>query len=507
MLNTKAKFEGQRKAIVAASIEDKKLEIAAIARIMERIKAAREDPITFIELVMRDPSGNPLVLKDWQKQVVLSFKNESNTIVQAPRSHGKSSLMIGFLLWAIGCNPNIRIKLFCQNDKRAKERLFEIKANLENNPAYKLVFPDTKPAVGGEWSKSAIIIQRSQNLKDSTVEAMGIETSATGGRCEIIVLDDVCDLRSSVVYPTLRDKIITKFMGELIPMLDPGGKVIAIATPWARQDLTAVLADNHEFKSLIFRVGNDKDPYAPLWPERWPREELVKLRATQGPIEFDRAYRCMAYSADAVPCKPEWIRYYNKEILGDPHKLICIQAYDLAIGEKENADYFAGVTILYSQERNIAFVADAFHDHLSFSAQAQRIVDNYVRWSADRVIIERVGLGGGLENFLREKSPIQLPLVAYKPRGDKQRRFMEASPWLEDGHVYFHPNLDPQRNVLVDNNGDIITEMLEFPIGRHDDLCDAFVEAIWGCEEFKLQTMDEGWMDGGAVRARMTTIG
>ncbi len=179
----------------------------------------------------------------------------------------------------------------------------------------------------------------------------------------------------------------------------------------------------------------------------------------------------------------------------------------MAIGEKENADYFAGVTLLYDQTRNVAFVADAFHDHLSFSAQAQRIVDQYIRWSPDRVIIERVGLGGGLENFLREKSPITLPLVAYKPRGDKQRRFMEASPWLEDGHIYFHPNLDPQRNVLLDASGDIVTELLEFPIGRHDDFVDALVEAIWGLDEFKLQTMDEGWLDGGSLRARMTTVG
>jgi predicted phage terminase large subunit-like protein len=507
-MDTKDKFERERRENAIDAIKDQdKLVAAATARIIQTIKTAREDPCAFIEFVMRDPQGNALKLKEWQKEVINSFKTNSKTIVQASRAHGKSTLMIGFLLWCIGNDPNIRIKLFCQNDKRAKERLFEIKSNIENNQAFKLVFPDIKPMQKAEWSKSAIIVARTADLKDATVEALGIETSATGGRASVIVLDDCCDLRSSCVYPTLRDKIITKFMGELLPMLDPGGKVIAIATPWHQQDLTAVLAKNTEFKSLIFRVGNDKDPYEPLWPERWPREELMHIRATQGPMEFDRAYRCVAYSSEMVPCKPEWIKFYNKELLGDPHKLICVQAYDLAIGEKENADYFAGVTILYDQTRNIAFVADAFHAHLSFSAQAQKIVDQYIRWNPDRVIIERVGLGGGLENFLREKSPITLPIVAYKPRGDKQRRFMEASPWLEDGHVYFHPNLDPQRNVLLDESGDLISELLEFPIGRHDDYCDAWVEAIWGLEEFKLTTMDEGWLDGGSLRARMTTVG
>lgn len=837
-------------AIESVSDVDK-LQTAAVAKLMSQIAAAREDPAAFAEFVIRDPLGQPIILKEFQKDWLRNMASSEHLVIEASRGHGKTSLVIAFCLWAIGRDQNIRIKLFCQNDKRARERLAEIKSNIERNQTYHLVFPNVKPSTTGEWSGTRIIVERALDLKDATFEALGIETSATGGRCNLIVCDDVCttpdtdvltpdgfrktgdikigdlviggdgkphkvvatnsrnysgliyqpitgntagrghcpvnfwgtaehpiettegfkrldclvkndvltsdhladngsvakllqsfpfmdvytpvaghggrwdyiqpprltskahlpefwrlvgyylsegyagkdgnisytlskvwdkaliedvkhcvktvfnrgvttisrgpncvqivysdrtmsrflklfggysynktipswvlnapnnllretiygifrgdgstplgrttrlkstshamllkvgivlrrlglpfsigngdkagikrafegkdstclqswtlttpgipfgllgsnievkekkrevswakaylvndqraysriseirskfyeglvinfevedvhtyshgmftshncDLRSSIRYPSLRDQIIQKFTGEMLPILDPGGKIIYIATPWSNADLTAVLKANSEFKSLCYAIGNESDPFAPLWPERWPRDKLMKLRLQMGPVEFDRAYRCVAFSGDTIPCKPEWIKFYDAVTLGDPQKLICVQAYDLAIAQSADADYFAGVTVLYDQERNLAFVADAFHDRLSFSTQAQRIIDNYTRWNADRVVIERVGLGGGLENYLRENSPIPLPIVPYKPKGKKEQRFNESSPWLEGGRVLFHPGLDPKKNVLLNERGDLISEMLEFPIGKHDDMC------------------------------------
>jgi phage terminase large subunit-like protein len=596
-------------------LSDEKLKVAATARLLLRLKECREDPVKFAEFVMKDPKGNNLSLKDFHKRWLNTFNTKQRVIVECSRNHGKTSILISYLLWRIGRNPNIRIKLFSQNDTRAKERIAEIAENIKTNEAFQLVFPDIKPKLG-QWSNSRIVVERPLNLKDATVEALGITTSATGGRCDIVALDDVCDLNNSVIYPTLRERIIQKFSSELLPILDPGGSVVSIATPYHNcipdgekvvtltgniaietltlndkvqvaanewqhpiaikrthyvgnivsftcnelgrsykftpnhrlptqrgvlfvkdilpsdqlvhqgntfkyydiskiehthyegyvtdiqtstgyfdlpgitshnSDLTAVLKANTEFTHIRDVVGNDTDPLLPLWPERWPREALQSLRIQQGSIEFDRAYRCIAISNDIVPCKPEWIKFYTKEDLGDPNRLICVQAYDLAIEQKTNADYFACVTVLYDPERNKAFVADATHDRLSFTSQGQRIVNNFLRWRPDRILIEKVGLGGSLENYLMENSPIALPIIPYKPRGDKYFRFTQQTPWLEDGRVSFHPSLDPQRNVIGDS-GSLIKEMLEFPVGKHDDLCvrgDTLIRTSTGFKEIK----------------------
>lgn len=485
--------------------DEAQIRAAAVARLLLRIKECREDPVKFTEFVMKDPQGRNLILKDFHKQWLNEFNASERVVVEASRNHGKTSILVAYLLWRIGRNPNIRIKLFSQNDSRAKERLAEIAANIENNEAYHLVFPDIKPKKG-QWSNTRIVVERPMNLKDATLEALGITTSATGGRVDLIALDDVCDLNNSVVYPTLRERIIQKFTGELLPMLDPGGSVISIATPYHASDLTATLKANPEFKHLRHVVGNDQDPMKPLWPERWPREALQSLRIQQGAIEFDRAYRCIAFSGETVPCKPDWIKFYSRSDLGDPSRYVCVQAYDLAIEQKTTSDFFACVTVLYDMERGKAFVADATHERLSFSSQGHKIINNFIRWNPDRIIIEKVGLGGSLENYLEENSPVKLPIVSYKPKGDKYFRLMQQLHWLEDGKITFHPNMDPSRQVLEDD-GSLIKELLEFPVGRHDDLVDALTECLWALEEFRNHEAEAGWFDGGGMKAKMSVIG
>jgi phage terminase large subunit-like protein len=629
--------------------DEDRLKAAAVARLLLRLKECRTDPIKFTEFVMKDPQGKNLVLKDFHKDWLTAFQRDGRIVVEASRNHAKTTILVSYILWKIGQNPNVRIKLFSQNDARARERIAEIANNIETNESYHLVFPEIKPKKG-QWSNNRIVVERPLSLKDATVDGLGITTSATGGRCvvpgtlvigpggpkpienfkvndrvlssdgkyhpitataakeysgdivvvkpecfeafrttpehlilvckwdhegpktswiradeiqprdllvipravtssldakhslipvqditkdvykglvydlsvqdipnfvvpgatlhncDVIALDDVCDLNNSVVYPTVRERIIQKFAGELLPMLDPGGQVISVATPYHVADLTATLKANPEFKHIRHVVGNDQDPMLPLWPERWDRPALQSLRIQQGAVEFDRAYRCLAFSGETVPCKPEWIKFYTKEELGDPSRMVCVQAYDLAIEQKSTSDYFAWVTILYDMERGKAFIADAKHERLSFSSQGHRIIGNFLRWNPDRIIIEKVGLGGSLENYLNENSNIRLPLVPHKPRGDKYFRLMQQLHWLEDQKCTFHPNMDPAKQVL-DADGNLIRELLEFPVGRHDDLVDALTMALFALEEFRNHEAEAGWYDGGSMKAKMSVIG
>jgi phage terminase large subunit-like protein len=486
-----------------------RLEASAYARLFDRVRAAREDLGAFIEFAFRDPKGRPLELAPFHREWAALFAKEPRVFIEASRSHGKTTQVIAFCLWRLGRNPNTKIKYVCQNDSRAKERLYELRVNLENNPAVKMVFPRLKPANLGDWTKTRLVVERSQKFKDPSFEALGILSSAVGGRIDLIVADDIVDLRNSILYPSLREAVKQKFFGELLPALEPpqeGGQAVAIGSPWSQNDLYSILRQNPEWKYVRYAVGDAEDPFAPLWPARWPREALIKIRQEIGALEFNRAFRCEALSGEATPCRPEWIRYYDKDLLGDPNKLVCIQAYDLAISQATSADYFACVTVLYNADKNLIFIADAWHDRLSFADQARAIINEAGRWRPERIVVERVGLGGGLYDYLRSNSQTPLPIVPYRPRGDKQRRFMEISPHIEDGRVYFHPNLDPQRNVLVAERGDIVTEFLEFPLGKNDDLLDAAVMAIDELRNFQLDEPGEGWLEGDGIRARFSVV-
>jgi predicted phage terminase large subunit-like protein len=514
-----AKATAATKATVAAEKADptkipitalqdaEQIQVSAMAKIVHRIRMAQKDPAAFIEFAIRTPMGEEIHLAKFHHEWLAAFESHPLTLIEAPRSHGKTSIVVAYALWRLGRNPNLRIKCVCQNDNKAKERLYEFRMNLETNPAFKLVFPDLKQADVGDWTKTKLYVERTARTRDPSFEAVGIMTAITGGRIDLLLCDDVCDLRNSILYPSMREQVKQKFHGEILGALEPDGQIVYIATPYSTNDLTAVLKVNPEWKYLHYGIGTDDDPMKPLWPEKWTRDLLAERRRQMGSIEFDRAFKCVALSGNTVPCRPDWIRYYTAELIGDPEDMICINGYDLAISKKSSADYFACVTVLFDPKRNLIFVADAYKDRYSFAEQGVRVIEDFKRWNSDKLVIERVGLGGGLESFLTEKAP-GLPIYPYYPRGDKQRRFMEVTPLLEEGRIFFHPNLDPARNVLISDRGDLISELLEFPIGRHDDLVDAFVTAIAGLGEYRMPDSSESdWDEGDGTRIRMTVIG
>ena len=60
-----------------------------------------------------------------------------------------------------------------------------------------------------------------------------------------------------------------------------------------------------------------KDDGSPIWPERFPREELIQLReyASVGNINgFYQEYMNIAQSPDEAPFKPEWIKLHQYDL-------------------------------------------------------------------------------------------------------------------------------------------------------------------------------------------------
>jgi len=502
-----AGVEGPTPPAAPAEMDLEQIQRVAAARLLSRIHEAREDPAAFIEFAMRTPEGQPIKLAQFHREWLDAMKSGGMVLIEAPRGHGKTSVTIGFILWTLGKNPNLRIKLLSQNDDKAKERLFEVRQNLEQNNALKLVFPHLEPDISGEWTKTKLYVKRTAQTRDPSFQAGGILTSVTGGRIDLLICDDVCDLRNSILYPSLREDIKTKFNGEIQGTLTPDANVVYIATPYHMADLTATLKQNPMWKVLQYRVGTNDNPCTPLWPEMWTEALLQKKRISMGSVEYDRAYRCLAVSGNTVPCKPEWIQFYTAEIIGDVLQHACIQGYDLAISKKTSADYFAQVTLLYDRVRHYIFVADVSQGRYSFAEQGMEVIQNHKKWLPDKVIIETVGLGGGLESFLREKGPPDLPIIGYYPRGDKQRRFLEITPLFEDKRIFFHPKLNPHANPYVTQTGDIITQLLEFPVGSHDDMVDALVTAISGLNEYFMTEPDPEWDQGDGSQVRLSVIG
>ena len=451
--------------------------------LLTKVREARIDFETFFELVWHDPQGRGVKIQPHQRIWLKAIKENPRVMILAARSHGKTDLLIALGLFELSKNPNLRIKWICQSDRKAREILSAVKGHIERNPVFRLVFPEIRPAETGEWSKGKIVVERTITAKDPTVDALGVMSTVVGGRSDLLIVDDVVDYKSAIIQPQSREAIKAKFFSELLPTLEPGGRIWIAATPWAKTDLYAKIRGTPGWVTVETPVGTDQDPFLPLWEARWNREKLKELRAAWGPIDYDRAFRLKILSDDVVPVRPHWIQYYDRQMLGDPADYFCLISFDLAISQAASADFFACTVVLHDLKRNKFFVADAWHAHLTFLEQVKAVINTARTWGADRVVIEQTNYEGALAQSLHAEAGYALPVQTVRPRGNKQRRLLEITPLLEAGQVFFHPGMDPHKNPGVVPKGDLITELIGFPYEKNDDLSDSLVQALQALRE------------------------
>lgn len=482
------------------------------ASIERQVRAARKDPGAFIEFVMRTPSRERIKLAYFHREWLELFRTARRTQVQAPKAHGKTSNLLGYLCWAIGTNPNTRIKLFAQSEARARERLSVVSNMIEHNKLVKLVFPHLKPSSGpAPWTKMAIQVERAINDKEPTLQVLGIMGTAEGGRADLVVFDDISDFRTSLVYPQHRETIKQKVHAEILPMLEANGRAVSVATPHHEQDVVASLSRNPEWDSRIYRVGTEEDPFLPLWPQRWPRLALRRLHAELGPLEYNRAYRCIALTNASQMVRPEYIQYYDAETMGSPWNLYCLQAYDLAGTAKKRSNKTACVTLLYDPKRHIVFVADAWAEKLDFIDQANAVIQGAKAWRPDKIVVEETGYQAALRGHLVDANPELLPTICPVSPGNlsKDVRLAKTLPMFSAGRVYFNPALDPNANPHLGAHGDIVTQLVNFVASSEKDLGDAFAHGMRVIDDVKrtLSRDDSGWKQGRGLATRLTLIG
>ena len=420
--------------------------------------------------------------------------------------HHNSEFVTLRVLWELGRDPNLRVKIVCQSDDRAKRVLTSLKKHITSNRLLHLVFPGLKRDPNGAWTDTKIDLLRPGVPRDPSIHALGVLSTVVGGRSDLLWFDDPMDYRMIILQPKTGKAAVAKTFAEWMPTLVPTGRVWVTMTPWGESDLAGVLRTRKGWALCENAVGTDDDPFVPLWPARFSRQYLMELRESEGAIDYDRAYRLKLVSEDVVPVRPKWIRYYDNKLLGNPDNYFCVVSFDLAISQAATADYFAYSVVLYDADRNLSFVVDAQQGRYTFQEQVDIVLTTAKSWNADRVVIEKAMYEGALAQLVEAKADWPIPVVTVKPKVKKVRRLIEVTPRLENERIYFHPKLNPKNYegeelIAFKQRGDLITQLTTFPGCTNDDLVDSFVQAE--------QSIREVAVDGspGAGEVRVYTVG
>jgi hypothetical protein len=152
-----------------------------------------------------------------------------NAYCELPRGHGKTNQMAARVAWEIGRNPLIRVKIVGSSDDEATKTVTLIRKIVESDE-YRKVFPDVEADDGSTWGNTSFTVKRSRFLRDATVESVSVFGRA-GGRSDLLIADDICDLRNSIQQPALRDQVKEAWRTIWLPTLDRSAKRVRHAVP------------------------------------------------------------------------------------------------------------------------------------------------------------------------------------------------------------------------------------------------------------------------------------
>ena len=125
------------------------------------------------------------------------------------------------LLYEIGKNPNIRIGVVSVAKSGVPTKfLRSLKSYIERNKHLRLVFPHLRPSTTGQkmWSEDGIIVERTDNSSDPTIQMFGVHGHILGSRLDLILIDDICNIENTLTEYS-REKMWKWVSGEVLSRL------------------------------------------------------------------------------------------------------------------------------------------------------------------------------------------------------------------------------------------------------------------------------------------------
>jgi hypothetical protein len=155
----------------------------------------------YFQLEGNRPLIKPFHLK-WIRSIIVAWATGGKQLILSPPRHGKSEMLVRFVVWFIVMDPNIRIGWFCAGTDVAKLMLGAVKDYLENHEG---LTKDTLPpgtsykperSTGRPWSAKEIKVAQQSHIgaKSSSLLALGRTSKFLSRDMDIIIIDDMEDL-------------------------------------------------------------------------------------------------------------------------------------------------------------------------------------------------------------------------------------------------------------------------------------------------------------------------
>lgn len=192
-------------------------------------------------LTCKDLLEYPDITERTHGGIINALESESKRkLICVPRGCFKSSIgVVGYSIWLLINNPNLRILIDSEIYDNSKNFIREIRGKLEL-PRLTMLFGDFK---SHQWSEGSITIkQRVKILKESSIQASGVMTARTGQHFDVIITDDLNSSKNSETTEQ-RQKVINHYKMNT-SILEPDGTMVVIGTRYASDDCLGWILEN-----------------------------------------------------------------------------------------------------------------------------------------------------------------------------------------------------------------------------------------------------------------------
>jgi len=398
-------------------------------------------------------------------------------ITVPPRSLKSITASVSFPAFVLGHDPTKKIVCVSYSSELAVKHANDCRAVMRA-PWYQRIFPQTRLSTEKNTEMEVMTTKRGGRFTTS------IGGTLTGRGGNIIIIDDPMKpadamseaVRKGVIHwfdSTLLSRLNTKAEDAIIVVMqrlhveDLAG-VLLEKGGWEHLDLPAIAEEPQEVpvdpkRTYRRKVGEVLDPV------REPRSVLDELKASMGTMDFSAQYQQRPIPAEGNLIRREWLRYYDEPPRREPRDVIAI-SWDTAMKATEISDYSVATVWHFAGEN--CYLIGLVRGRYDYPTLKRLTLSIRQQFPDATVLIEDKGSGTSLIQDLRSEG---MSVINVSPVADKVSRLYSTQALFEAGSVLF-----PSEGWWL---SDLISELLAFPSGRHDDQVDSLSQALtWNME-------------------------
>ena len=324
-------------------------------------------------------------IQNYMKEWFEIIENNPKVYILAARGFAKTTILgVAYPIWLAYTKKNLNIMIVSRSEGQSKRVLEIIKSTIEGNP----LLSEMKPQNARDtWSAKQI--NTTTNCK---IFCKPFTKSILGERNDYILMDEA----DSYEYPEL-------FFDYVVPTLNPGGKVALITTPDTGTTLGFLIKEKNLDYIQKSYPALDEDGES-IWPERFTKENLEKIRKELGESLFQKNFMCnplaesgqSVFTAESIrACSDRGIGFTTKSFGGE-----VFMGCDFAIASGPTADFDAYTIIERVGDEAILKYAE-FHKGFPLPAKVNRIKELVEKYNVQMTICDQSHIGDVVIKELR----------------------------------------------------------------------------------------------------------